>query len=111
MKAAHQRVMDFASSLDNWENEGGALESLWVDGQIRDADLASTELEVLRCLGGGVAAAWNELPSDVKRSIFRHATSDELLCGTVKLREQIARFLHARAVAGRGLKNLPTGDN
>jgi hypothetical protein len=82
-----------------------------VDGQIRSADLANTELEVLRCLGAGVAATWNELPSDAKRSIFRHATSDELLCGAIKLREQIARFLHARAVAGRDLKTIPTGDH
>jgi hypothetical protein len=111
LRTAHQRISDRANSLANWENEGGALESSWVDGQIERADAADTELEVLRCLGAGVAATWNELPSDVKRSIFRHATSDKLLCGTIKLREQIARFLHARAVEGRAPKNIPTGDN
>ncbi len=98
-------------ALDVWENEGGALGPGWMNEGVRCASQADTELEILRRLGAGVVAKWNELPAGIKKSLFHHATSEDLLCDTVRLRVQFARYLHVRAVAGRGTRIIRTGDN
>jgi hypothetical protein len=57
------------------------------------ADLLELERRVLECLGAALVTEWNDLPTDVQRKLFEHATSGKLRdAGLLKTR--IARFLH-----------------
>ena len=66
--------------------------SRWVLGYGR-GDLADDEHDILECLDAAVVYEWNELPTDTRRALFRHATGGEGFDPT-RLRAQIARFLH-----------------
>ena len=37
---------------------------------------------------------WNDLPTDVQRALFRHASAAEASYDPVRLKARIARFLH-----------------
>lgn len=88
---------DMASELSAWENEGGAPPSAWVEGRILSAARADEE-ERIRCrLGSSVIARWSALPASVQRGLFQQATSVDALCDSIKLKVQIARFLHDHA--------------
>jgi hypothetical protein len=80
------------SSLERWEQEGGAPISPWALGCGRN-DLSDNEHDILECLGAAVVCAWNELPTDIRRALFRHATSG-VGFDPMRLKAQIARFLH-----------------
>jgi hypothetical protein len=56
--------------------------------------VAMTEEHVLRCLGAAVIMQWNTIPKKLQRELFDTAGSLGDLLQTVKLRGQIARFLH-----------------
>jgi hypothetical protein len=85
-----------ARALAGWDDEGGF--SLWASAEDRDrqASLAEEEERILQYLGAAVVARWNDPPTDVQRELFRHAVSVGEPRRTVELKEQIARFLHAR---------------
>ena len=83
-----------ARALARWESEGGALQaSSPSDRQVANI-LAEPERHVLERLGAALVIAWNELPTDVQRSIFRQASTVGRSYDPVQLRERIARFLH-----------------
>ena len=53
----------------------------------------SLERRVLECLGAALVSEWSNLPTDVQRKLFEHATTGKLRdAGLLKTR--IARFLH-----------------
>lgn len=85
------------TGLSRWENEGGAPQSEWMENRNRRSELAEAEDQILRRLGAGVIAQWNELPADIQRELFRHATSSDTLGDATGLKKQIALFLHAHA--------------
>ena len=70
-----QADMQMAGALARWEDEGGASWALpaavsdWTDS------LAGPERHVLECLGAAVVLEWNDLPTNVQRAIFRHASA------------------------------------
>ena len=80
------------AGLDRWEGEGGAQIPAWTL-RYRSGDLGDTERRVLECLGAAVVSEWNELPTDVRRAIFQHASAGKTY-NAARLRAQIARFLH-----------------
>jgi hypothetical protein len=86
---------NLGNGLARWENEGGAPKSPWVEERIRRAELAEDEEAVLQRLGAGVIAQWADLPTDIQRKLFQTATSAATSHDPAKLKEQIARFLHA----------------
>ena len=56
--------------------------------------IAPPELHALECLGAAVVMEWNDLPTDVQRDLFRHASAAEASYDPVRLKARIARFLH-----------------
>jgi hypothetical protein len=79
--------------LAAWENEGGAAASDRLIDQLQLLESAVCEEHILERLGASVAALWKNLPPDIQRRLFLHATS----CETSGEKERIARFLHAAA--------------
>lgn len=90
-----EKAASLANGLARWENEGGAPRSPWAEERIRRAELAEDEVNILQRLGAGVIAQWADLPTDIQRRLFQTATSTATSHDPVKLKEQIARFLHA----------------
>ncbi|MEL3892096.1 hypothetical protein V6B08_17580 [Ferrovibrio sp. MS7] len=72
-------------SLARWEGEGGASNEL--------STLSEQDRRVLECLGAAVVNGWNDLPTTVRRAIFRNAVA-EATYDPMLLVPQIARFLH-----------------
>ena len=99
LRPKRARAANLGNGLARWDSEGGAPKSHWVEERVRRAELADEADGVLRRLGGGVIAQWCDLPTDVQRKLFQNATSGGELCDSVKLKEQIARFLHAHAAS------------
>ena len=82
-----------ARALARWENEGGAT----VPSEEEDDGLvvlSLAEQRILQCLGAAVIAQWDELPTEVKKTLFEHAVSIGDPRHSLALPEQIARFLH-----------------
>jgi hypothetical protein len=97
LDSTHKRTDSVGCGLSRWENEGGASSSEWIEDRDRRTKLADEEKRILQHLGAGVIAQWNDLPTDLQRALFWHATSGGTLPDIIKLKEQIARFLHARS--------------
>jgi hypothetical protein len=55
---------------------------------------AKIDEHVLRCLGAAVIMHWSTIPTKLQRELFDTAGSMGDILQTVKLRGQIARFLH-----------------
>ncbi|WP_049810664.1 hypothetical protein [Bradyrhizobium japonicum] len=90
---------EMATALDRWNEEGGAQEQAW-PLPYRASDLRDVERRVLECLGAALVSEWNDLPTDVQRSLFEHAASGKSHDAIV-LKTRIARFLHDRKDAAR----------
>lgn len=58
-------------ALARWESEGGALQASPPSARDGADVLAEPERHVLERLGAAVVIAWNDLPTDVQRTIFR----------------------------------------
>ena len=56
-------------------------------------DLLEVERRVLECLGAALVSELSDLPTDVQRRLFEHATSGKLGDAAL-LKTRIARFLH-----------------
>lgn len=65
------------------------------------AALAEEEERVLRCLGAAVIMQWNDLPMKIQRALFESAISMGDPLHTLRLKGQIARFLHKHKNAAR----------
>lgn len=78
------------TELSAWENEGGALAS---NDHRQQVESGSGEQQILRRLGSGVVAEWKNLPTEIQRRLFNHATA-AASCDPAGGKEQIARFLH-----------------
>ena len=81
-----------ANGLDRWDEEGGAPAGLW-PLPYEAGDLLELERRVLECLGAALVSEWSDLPTDVQRRLFEHATSGKLGDAAL-LKTRIARFLH-----------------
>lgn len=92
---------NLGNGLARWENEGGAPKSAWVEERIRRAELAESEEDVLHRLGAGVISQWANLPTDIQKKLFQAATSRD----PVKLKEQVARFLHTHGASLDGSRD------
>lgn len=81
--------------VDRWVNEGGATAGLVSEAVAAQIEtLTPTERQILQCLGAAVVIGWNDLPTDMKRSLFKGAAGDEVSNPVSALRARIARFLH-----------------
>ena len=80
--------------LSVWENEGGALQSEWIEAHDHSAQLADEEKQILQRLGISVVALWGELPTSLQRMIFELATVRSRTREPIETKEQVARFLH-----------------
>jgi hypothetical protein len=56
--------------------------------------VAETEEHLLRCLGAAVIMEWNTIPKKLQRELFDTAGSLGDVLQTIKLRGELARFLH-----------------
>lgn len=56
--------------------------------------LPDRERQILQCLGAAVVIEWNDLPTSVKRSLFRLASAENGADFADELPVRIARFLH-----------------
>jgi hypothetical protein len=82
-------------SLDRWDSEGGAAARLGSEALItRIETLPNSERQILQCLGAAVVIEWNELPTGVKRTLFKLASAENGADSANELPAQIARFLH-----------------
>src|SRR5271155_1713335 len=81
-----------SNALDRWEEEGGAQAGLW-PLPYETGVLLKPERRVLECLGAALVSEWSNLPTDVQRRLFEHATSGKLRDAAL-LKTRIARFLH-----------------
>ena len=86
--------LQMASALAVWEDEGGSSWAFPAAASDRIDGLAGPERHVLECLGAAVVLAWNELPMNVQRAVFRHASAVNEAHDPTQLRARIARFLH-----------------
>jgi hypothetical protein len=87
-KSGTRNFYDLAKALGRWDNEGGAM------GPAPDTALRKDEERILKCLGAAVIMQWNELPTDIQRSLFMDAASMSDPARQFQLKQQIARFLH-----------------
>src|SRR5690349_2504167 len=80
------------TAIDRWESEGGAqaLRRAYEHGQ-----LSGEYRQLLECLGAAVVSAWNELPTDIQRAVFRCTASQKTYVPT-ELKAQIA-LLYSQA--------------
>src|SRR5271155_792762 len=90
-KASHAGE-SVANGLDHWDEEGGAPATPW-PLPYEAGDLLDAERRVLECLGAALVSEWSDLPTDVQRRLFEHATSGKLR-DAAQLKTRIARFLH-----------------
>src|SRR5271165_452123 len=81
-----------ANALDRWDEEGGAPAVQW-PLPYETGDLLDLERRVLECLGTALVSECNNLPTDVQRRLFDHATSGKSPDAAL-LKARIARFLH-----------------
>ncbi len=81
---------ELAGSLAGWDNEGGSVQSQANAQTVLD----EVEERILRCLGAAVIVQWNELPTEIQRGLFQHAATMGEPRYAVRLKEEIARFLH-----------------
>ncbi|MET1026365.1 MAG: hypothetical protein ABWY00_04295 [Dongiaceae bacterium] len=81
-----------AVALARWEGEGGGRLAQ-LPQQHMDA-LAAPERQVLERLGAALVTKWNDLPTNVQRAIFQHASAIEESYDPIQLKTRIARFLH-----------------
>jgi hypothetical protein len=90
MSEKRSKPLNETTAIDRWEGEGGAqaLRRAYEQGQ-----LSGEDRQILECLGAAVVSAWNELPTDIQRAVFRRAASQKTYEPT-ELKAQIARFLH-----------------
>lgn len=56
--------------------------------------LPALERRVLHCLGAAVVLGWNQLPTEVQRTLFRQASTGGDADAASDLPARIARFLH-----------------
>ena len=95
------------NGLASWENEGGALASDRLSDQLQLLERTECEEHILRRLGASVVALWKNLPPDIQRRLFLHATSFE----TVREKELIARRLHAASAVATTAPLATAGAN
>src|SRR5271163_2284128 len=81
-----------SNALDRWDEDGGAQAGLW-PLPYEAGVLVEPERRVLECLGAALVSEWSDLPTDVQRKLFEHATSGKLR-DAAQLKTRIARFLH-----------------
>jgi hypothetical protein len=93
-KKVPKNLYDLAKALGRWEGEGGSEEPLLGSESRPDLALQAAEERILRCLGAAVILQWNDLPTDIQRSLFDHAASMSDPERRFRLKQQIARFLH-----------------
>jgi hypothetical protein len=85
-KSQAWNVRDLAEALGGWDDEGvGARTS---------ASLSQDEERILKCLGAAVIMQWNDLPTEIQRSLFMDAASMSDPARRFQLKHRIARFLH-----------------
>ena len=80
-----------ARALARWEGEGGALGLSKVPVDTLD-DL---ELRILNRLGAAVLSEWNNISTDLQRTLFQRASTPHCSGEGARLKAEIARFLHA----------------
>lgn len=84
-----------SDSLDSWDNEGGATAGFRSEALItRMKTLHDSERQILQCLGAAVVIEWNELPTGLKRNLFKLASAENDADWANELPARIARFLH-----------------
>ena len=71
----------------------GAEPAQWPLTYGRNRRLLDLERRVLECLVAALVSEWNNLPTDVQRKLFEHATSGKSHDAAL-LKTRIARFLH-----------------
>lgn len=82
-------------AIERWDDEGGATPKLASDALVAQINkLTPSECQVMQCLGAAVVIAWNDLPTDVQRTLFVLASTDEASDPVRDLPLRIARFLH-----------------
>jgi hypothetical protein len=81
---------ELAGALAGWDNEGGSVRSEANAQMVLD----EVEKKILRCLGAAVIVQWNELPTEIQRRLFQHAVTMGEPPHAIRLKEEIARFLH-----------------
>jgi hypothetical protein len=89
-KSETWNVRDLAEALGRWANEGGSAGS----PQMQHALLSMDEERILKCLGAAVIMQWNDLPTEIQRSLFMDAASMSDPARQFQLKQQIARLLH-----------------
>jgi hypothetical protein len=87
-----RREIAWPTLSDRWDEEGRAP-VVSCPLPYEPSDSLDVERRVLECLGAALVSDWNDMPTDVQRSLFAHAASGKSYAAAV-LKGRIARFLH-----------------
>ncbi len=80
-----------AIALSRWEGEGGALGPSTQPAQALD----ETELRILTRLGAALLIEWQSVPAEVQQAIFSRAKALRAATDSARVKDELARFLHA----------------
>jgi hypothetical protein len=83
-----------AKALESWDNEGGATSRAPKKNRNKPVPLTEIEEQILRCLGAAVVMKWNDLSTGTQRELYGATIPMGEPRSKIKLKEQIARFLH-----------------
>jgi hypothetical protein len=82
-------------AIDRWDDEGGTTPNLASEALVQQINkLTLSECQVLQCVGAAVVIGWNDLPTDVQRTLFTLTSTDGASDPVRDLPLRIARFLH-----------------
>ena len=88
--------IEFATDLEAWDAEGGALPFPTQACGTASTELSAAERRLLGRLGAALVGEWNNLPMPVRRAIYDRAVRGAPTCDPSALKRRMARFLHDR---------------
>lgn len=84
------------TALEEWEAEGGVSAGLPQASEHDAWHLSPPERLLLERLGNALVHEWNNLPTPLQRAVYDRAASGSSSRSRLRMRRQMARFLHDR---------------
>jgi hypothetical protein len=92
--------IEAATALEEWEAEGGASAGPQQASEHDAWPLSPPERLLLERLGNALVHEWNNFPTPLQRAVFDRAATGRVPWNRLRMRRQMARFLHDRKPPG-----------
>ena len=92
--------IETTTALEEWEAEGGASAGLAHASEHDGSRLSPLERLLLERLGKALVGERNNLPTPLQRAVYERAASGGPSWNRLRMRQQMARFLHDRKNLG-----------